>query len=110
MESIKVLVSDCTSERSEKSALPSFSRAAIAKTIEVSSEIMTAEVKAFACKFVDLLDGQALDGSGVTIEEVELALAVTASGGVQLLGSMTAGVQASITIKLKRSHGGAEPN
>jgi hypothetical protein len=36
------------------------------------------------------------------IDEIEISLAVTAEGGVELIGKVTAGVEAGIKITLKR--------
>ena len=43
------------------------------------------------------------DVGNAVIDEVELSLVITASGGVELLGKLSVGAQAGIKVKLKRS-------
>lgn len=101
MDNIKVVVEE-TQEPGIKSGLPSFARTAINKTVEVSGDALRDAIKGFSAQFAGLLDGNAIGGSNAVIDEIELSLTVTASGGVELLGKATLGTQASIKVKLKR--------
>lgn len=100
-EKIKVLV-DEPAESGMKSALPSFARNAATRTVEISGETLRDNLKSFVSQFTNLLDGTPLDTSGVVIDEIELSLSVSASGGVELLGKVNASAQAGIKVKLKR--------
>ncbi|EBR5126741.1 MULTISPECIES: Pepco domain-containing protein [Klebsiella] len=101
MDKIKVWVGD-DQDTNTKAALPSFTRGAVGKSVELSGAALKESVKGFAEQFSDLLDGNPFGKEGVVIDEIELSLAVTASGGIELLGKATVGSQASIKLKLKR--------
>lgn len=101
MDTIKIWTEDAPVPAT-KSALPSLARAAVAKTVEVSGDVLREGIKGFAAQFAALLDGEPIGEGGAVIDEVELSLTVTASGGVELLGKVSLGTQASIKVKLKR--------
>ncbi|MDY0977786.1 hypothetical protein SOM61_22745 [Massilia sp. CFBP9012] len=100
MESVKVWVE--AGDSGTKSALPSLARAAVGKTVELSTEALQEGIKTFSVPFADLLDGQAIGLGHAVIDEIELSLTITASGGIELLGKATLGTQAAIKVKLKR--------
>jgi hypothetical protein len=101
LDTVKVWVDD-TQETGIKSALPSLARAAVGKTVELSGDVLKESIKGFAAQFSGLLDGHPLGDGTAVIDEVELSLTVTASGGIELLGKATVGTQAAIKLKLKR--------
>ncbi|APA69483.1 hypothetical protein YQ44_18760 [Janthinobacterium sp. 1_2014MBL_MicDiv] len=101
MDTIKIWTEDAQASGT-KSALPSLARAAVAKTVEVSGDVLREGIKGFAAQFAALLDGTPIGEGGVLIDEIELSLTVTASGGVELLGKVSLGTQAAIKVKLKR--------
>lgn len=90
------------SDSATKSALPSLARAAVGKTVELSTEALQEGIKTFSAPFADLLDGQPVGVGHAVIDEIELSLTITASGGIELLGKATVGTQAAIKVKLKR--------
>lgn len=79
------------------------SRAAVSRSIEIGTEVLQDSIRSFSQQFTGLLDGQPLEGGNAVIDEVELSLVITASGGVELLGKLSVGAQAGIKVKLKRS-------
>lgn len=85
-----------------KAALPKLARHAVAKTVEVSGDALRDNIRSFVSKFATLLDEGNLGDTNVVIDEIELSLAVTASGSIELLGKLAAGGQAGIRVKLKR--------
>ena len=101
MDKVKVWVDD-GQDAVTKSALPNLARAAAGKTVELSGEVLRESIKGFAAQFSGLLDGDPIGESQAVIEEIELSLTVSASGGVELLGKATVGAQAAIKLKLKR--------
>jgi len=76
--------------------------ALFAKTVELGGDALRGGIKGFASQFATLMDGVRLEGGTAVIDETELSLTVSANGGVELLGKLTAGAQASIKVKLKR--------
>ena len=84
----------------EQSALPKIARKAAVAT-QVSADVLSDNLKAFVKNFQGVIDPED-DIGGFVIDEVELNLVVNAKGGIELLGKLEAGVQASIKIKLKR--------
>jgi hypothetical protein len=102
LDTVKVWAED-TQENGVKSALPTFARSAIGKSVEVSGEVLRESIKGFAAQFSGILDGNPIGDGKAVIDEIELSLTVTASGGIELLGKATVGSQASIKLKLKRT-------
>lgn len=101
-ETIVVLVAGSETD-SMKSALPTLGKALANKAVEVSAEVVTNNIQQFVLNFSPLLQNTSQDAGKVYIDEIELSLVVTASGGIQLLGSAAqAGVQAGVKVKLKR--------
>jgi hypothetical protein len=99
----KILVwVDAAVEDATKAALPKLARHAVAKSVEVSGDALRDNIRSFVSKFATLLDEGRLGNTNVVIEEIELSLAVTTSGSVELLGKLAAGGEAGIKVKLKR--------
>lgn len=88
-----------------KAALPTLGRAAanaVARSIEVSKDALLTNIESFAAQFAPLVEGNPIADTNVVIDEIELLLIISASGGVELLGKLSAGAQAGIKVKLKR--------
>lgn len=102
MDKIKIWTDDNFDIPTTKSALPTLARAAVSRSIEVGAEVLQDSIRSFSQQFTGLLDGQPLDDNNIVIDEVELSLVVTASGGIELLGKLNVGAQAGIKVKLKR--------
>jgi len=84
----------------EKSALPKISRK-VADATQVSTEVLSNNLREFVQKFQGAIDPD-VDIGGFCIEELELSLVVNAKGGIELLGKVEAGAQASLKIKLRK--------
>ncbi|MBC7704264.1 MAG: hypothetical protein H7274_10040 [Rhodoferax sp.] len=103
MDTVKIWVEDNIEVPTTKSALPSLGRAAISRSIEVGAEVLQDSIRSFSQQFTGLLDGRPLGDNNAVIDEVELSLVITASGGIELLGKLSVGAQAGIKVKLKRA-------
>ncbi len=90
-----------TTETPERSALPTLTKRAVGHVAEVSSEQLSANIKSFVQKFSSAFDA-GIDTDLFTLDEIELTLAVSATGGVELVGKMDVAAQGSIKVKLKR--------
>ena len=84
----------------EQTALPKIARKAATST-QVSAQILSDNLKSFLKNFEGVIDPEN-DIGGFVIDEVELNLVVNAKGGIELIGKLEAGTQASMKIKLKR--------
>lgn len=95
----------CIEEAAEagtKAALPNLAKQAVRKSVEIGCDVLCKNLKTFLSTFAGLLDDPLLVDSSTVIDEVELSLVVTASGGIELVGKLAAGSQAGVKIKLKR--------
>jgi len=88
-------------ERTSKAAVPRMSqvtRHVVTYTADTISENLSAFLKAF-----EPIAARAVSAtSSFEIDEIELSLAVNGKGGIELLGKLEAGAEASIKVKLKR--------
>ncbi|RTQ89228.1 MULTISPECIES: Pepco domain-containing protein [Stenotrophomonas] len=100
MEVIRVLVEE-PSEGNVRNGLASM-RSGMARVVEVGAMEMDDSVRKMADHFSKMLEDGFLASTSVVVDEIELSLAVTASGGVELLGKFSAGTQAGLKLKLKR--------
>jgi len=101
VDTVKVWVDDAQ-HPGAKSALPTLARSAVGKTVELSGEALRESIKGLASQFSSLLDEGPIGTGHAIIDEIELSLTITASGGIELLGKATLGSQAAIKLKLKR--------
>lgn len=101
MDTINVWVDD-NHHAEIKSALPTLARSAVGKTVALSGEVLREGIKGLASQFSGLFDGSPVGEGHAVIDEIELSLTITASGGVELLGKATLGSQAAIKLRLKR--------
>ncbi|MCK4292437.1 MAG: hypothetical protein KAY65_04525 [Planctomycetes bacterium] len=68
----------------------------------INTEIFSENLKGFLKKMATILSEADIDESRYEIDCVELSLAVNASGGIELLGKVSAGTEASLKITLMR--------
>jgi hypothetical protein len=85
-----------------KSALP-MPAAALKGIAKVDSKTLADNLKDFLTAFDGVLADCPTTFSAFQIDEMELSLAVNAQGGIELLGKLSAGAEASIKVKLKRN-------
>jgi len=85
-----------------KAALPRLADRVTAEVVEVDSSALSENLKVFLRKIQATIEDSSVEGSSYSIDEVELTLAVNASGGIELVGKLSAGAQAGIKVKLKK--------
>lgn len=86
-----------------KGALPL--RPTLPKQISVESEAVTKSLLDFIQNFNQVFQ-DAPSSNNFYVDEIELSLAINASGGIELIGKATAGVEGGIKVTLKRDKGG----
>ncbi len=86
-----------------RQALPTLSLGRIAhKVTAVGSEVLASNIKTFLTSFQEVLQDMDHSYAGFRLEELELSLAVDASGKVSLVGEMASGLSASLVVRLRR--------
>ena len=87
----------------ERAGLPSFRGAAevVLKPIRVEAEQIGNSLRDLVQAIEPTLS-TSLSKSGLSVDEVELNLTVSGDGEVGFISSVSAGIKASITVKLKR--------
>jgi hypothetical protein len=101
MKKNKVSVWTMSPQDEGKPALPRLNRGATS-VVEIGSETIAKNLRRFLTSFQPVLDAQDATSSSFEIEEVEVHLTVNASGGVELVGKLETGAEASIKLKLRR--------
>lgn len=87
----------------QKSALPDLARKTAVTGVQVQADILRENIRRYVAEFGDILSEPITEDAGYHIDEIELALSVNASGGIELIGKVALGVQAAIKVKLKRN-------
>jgi hypothetical protein len=88
-------------EEQRKAALPSLGRT-VTQFVDVDAEVLATNLREFIESFVPAISALPPKTAGYALEEMEFSLAVDGKGGIQLLGQLSIGAQASIKLKLKR--------
>jgi len=96
---ITVLTTSAVQE--EKSGLPKF-KGFSSSEIKISTEILSKNLKDFLEKIKPVIESQTTAIGQFSVSEIELNLAINASGGIDLIGKFDAGIEGGITIKLTR--------
>lgn len=97
----EITILTTSQEQKEKAGLPDF-KAFAKKEIKVSTEALSKNLKEFMEKIKPIIESQAEKIGQFSVTEIELNLAINASGGIDLIGKMEAGIEGGITIKLTR--------
>lgn len=84
-----------------KAALPSLG-SRTTKVITLSHEQVADSLREFLAQTQSLQAVDTPEESPFFIDEIELSLAVNATGGIELVGKLEAGAQAGIKVTLKR--------
>lgn len=71
---------------------------------QVAADTVAQNLKEVVESFDEILVEMGTSKSGFMLEEIEISLSVNAQGGVELLGKLSAGAQASIKVKLTRAN------
>ncbi len=85
-----------------KSLLPSIGRRVVAKSFEISNEVLALHLEEFFKSFQTVLGRLPTSIDHFTVDEIQLNVAVNASGGVELIGKGEAGLSTGLTFTLKR--------
>ena len=85
----------------EKSALPTLGKRAV-KTVSAKITDISKNLKEVILDFQTILEQIPKSPTGYYVDEFEISFGVNANGGIALLGSLEAGVQGSIKVKIKR--------
>ena len=72
--------------------------------VTISEGLLATSLKRFLQTMTGVLNEADMHESNYRIDSVELSLAVNASGGIELLGKLSAGSQASMKLTLTRKH------
>jgi hypothetical protein len=94
-----ITMTDATDTKNALSFSPNFK-----KQISVEPEVLSENLKTFLKAFDSILDDKSTPApKGFSIDEIELSLAVNASGGIELIGKADVGIEGGIKITLKRN-------
>jgi hypothetical protein len=85
-----------------KSLLPSVGRRIIAKSFEISNDVLAVHLEEFFKSFQMVLERLPNSIDHFSIDEIQLNLDINASGGVELIGKGEAGLSTGLTFTLKR--------
>lgn len=72
------------------------------KVSEVGAEVLASNFRSFLASFRDVLRDTDHSYEGFRLEEIELSLAVDASGKVSLVGEIGSGIQTSMVVRFRR--------
>ena len=98
------------SVETERAGLPSFRGAAesVLQVVKVDTEIIANNLKSLVESLQSTLSISANTGD-FALEEIELNLKVSATGELGFVASVSAGSEASITLRMKRKKSAEEP-
>jgi len=72
------------------------------KQITIEPNDIVSQMHIFLDSFQQIFEEQSQTSNNFVIDEIELNLAINASGGIELIGKATAGIEGGIKVKLKR--------
>ena len=84
-----------------KAALPTLKQMA-QKTVEVSADLLAENLRTFLASFRAVVGEEPATGSDFAVTSIELNLAINAEGGIEMIGKLSAGAQASMKVTLTR--------
>lgn len=89
--------------RSERDGLPSFraGREQVLKPVKVDPQTIAESLQGILAALTPVVEAKPAK-SGLVIDELELGLTISADGEVGFIASVSAGIEASIKLKLKR--------
>jgi hypothetical protein len=101
-DNILIWIDEIT-DTERKDALPGLVRRNKAgAVVSKSAEEIRMNIQNYINKFAPLLKNPDTPDSSYIVDEIELALTVNAEGGIELLGKLTIGAEASVKVRLKR--------
>jgi hypothetical protein len=92
--------------RNERDGLPSFraGKEQVLRSVKVDPATISRSLHDILAALAPVIES-APTGKGLVVDELELALTISAEGEVGIIASVSAGVEASIKLKLKRPAG-----
>jgi len=93
-----------TIEEDTKSALPAIGRRIATKTLELTNDVLANRLEEFFSSFDSVLERLPSSVAGFSIDELELTLAINASGGIEMIGKAEAGISTGIKFTLRRQN------
>jgi hypothetical protein len=104
-DSISIWTMTETATGNSKAALPRLGggiASGATEVVSVSIDTVRKNLNAFLEQVGPLLETSGKVLKNYEIDEVELSIAINASGGIELVGKLEAGAEAGLKIKLKR--------
>lgn len=101
-EKNKIRILTQTTEEDAKSVLPSIGRRIATTTFELTNTALADRLEEFFNSFQAVLEHLPASTAGFSIDELELTLAVNASGGIEMVGKAEAGISTGMKFTLKR--------
>jgi len=93
-----------TIEEDTKSALPAIGRRITTKTLELTNDVLANRLEEFFSSFDNVLEHLPSSVAGFSIDELELTLAINASGGIEMVGKAEAGITTGMKFTLRRQN------
>jgi hypothetical protein len=98
--SISVIV-DANADAASRQAFPSL-MTDIVKSMSLSQKDLSENLRDFVSTISGILEASSNDDAKYVADEIELNLVVNASGGIELVGKISSGIQTSIRLVLRR--------
>ncbi len=89
-------------EATGRGAFPKLGGLGVLTSAVVKSDIVQENLRTMLNSLDDVLANQPAEVAGFVLDEIEFNLGLNAQGGFELIGKITAGVQAGVKLKLKR--------
>lgn len=93
-----------TTEGDVKSVLPSIGGRITTKTFELTNDALADSLEEFFKSFSAVLDRLPDSIASFSIDELEVTLAINASGGIEMVGRAEAGINTGMKFTLKRQN------
>ena len=99
-QTLSVLVE--TNDNAGRSAFPRVGQPPTLSTVALDATLLADNLRTTLQTLEAVLEEQPSTVAGFELDEIEFSLTVNASGGFELVGKASAGIEAGIKIKLKR--------
>lgn len=99
-QSISVVV-DANAGEASRQAFPNL-MTDLVKSTSLSQKDLSESLRDFVSTISGILEASVSDDAKYVADEIELNLVVNASGGIELVGKLSSGIQTSIRLVLRR--------
>lgn len=99
-KTVRILVQ--TVEEDAKSVLPSIGRRITTKTLELTNDMLADRLEEFFSSFDIVLSRLPDSIANFSVDELELTLAINASGGIEMVGKAETGITTGMKFTLRR--------